>query len=97
MQALVTGAYFASFLLCLRWLIFSDDGENLRKGISWPFLMITLVLFAFAVTAFAINLQFGPVWVSEGCSGVGDAALTPVRNLITYHDHRGVKLFSSLL
>lgn len=37
-QAFVTGAYLASFLLCLRWHIFSDDGQSLRKGINRPFL-----------------------------------------------------------
>ncbi|SRR6266550_2666965 len=66
-QAFVTGAYFASFLLCLRWLVFSDNGENLRKRISWPFLIITIIIFAFSLTGFVISLHDGPAWVSEGC------------------------------
>ncbi len=56
-QALVTGTYFATFLLCLRWLVFSDDGGSLRKRINWPFLIITVVLFAFTMTEFSISLQ----------------------------------------
>ncbi|SRR6266576_1137854 len=56
-QALVTGAYFASFLLCLRWLVFSDDGGTTRKRIHWPFLIITIILFAFTVTDLGISLH----------------------------------------
>ncbi|KAF8341125.1 hypothetical protein F5887DRAFT_385332 [Amanita rubescens] len=54
-QALVTGTYFATFLLCLRWLVFSDDGGTPRKRINWP-LIITVILFAFAVTDFSVSL-----------------------------------------
>ncbi len=57
LQALLMGAYFASFLLCLRWLIFSDDGGALRKPIHRPFLSITLILFAFSVTTLGLCLQ----------------------------------------
>ncbi|KAF8716627.1 hypothetical protein AX14_012251, partial [Amanita brunnescens Koide BX004] len=57
LEATLAGVYFASFLLCLRWLIFSDDGATLRKPIHRPFLIITLVLFVFTVTALGIGLQ----------------------------------------
>jgi hypothetical protein len=57
LHALLTGVQFTSFLLCLRWLIFSDDGGTLRKPIHRPFLIITIILFAFSVTAFAFDLQ----------------------------------------
>ena len=56
-QALVTGIYFATFLVCLRWLVFSDDGGTVRKRIHWPLLTIAIVLFAFSVTDFGISLQ----------------------------------------
>jgi hypothetical protein len=56
-QALVTGAYLASFLVCLRWLVFSDDGETTRKRIHWPLLIIAIILFAFSVTDLGITLQ----------------------------------------
>ena len=67
-QALLTGVYFASFFLCLRWLIFSDDGETLRKWIHWPFLTITIILFACSVIGFSISLQ-ATLLVFEGRSG----------------------------
>ncbi|KAF8333004.1 hypothetical protein F5887DRAFT_1080459 [Amanita rubescens] len=57
LQALLTGVYFTLFLLCLRWLVFSDDGGTLRKPIQWPFLIITVILFAFSVTDFGLTLQ----------------------------------------
>ena len=56
-QAFVTGTYFATFLLCLRWLLFSDDGGSLRKGINRPFLIITVILFAFSATDFSLSLR----------------------------------------
>jgi len=57
LQALLTGVYFASFLLCLRWLIFSDEGGTLRKPIRRPFLIVTLILFAFSVTSLGLCLR----------------------------------------
>ena len=56
-QAFLTGVYFATFLLCLRWLIFSDDGGALRKAIRWPFAIITVILFAFSVTDLSVSLK----------------------------------------
>ncbi|KAF8330649.1 hypothetical protein F5887DRAFT_78146 [Amanita rubescens] len=67
-QALLTGVYFASFLLCLRWLIFSDDGEALRKPIHRPYLIITIFLFTCSVIGFSISLQ-ATLLVFEGRSG----------------------------
>jgi len=57
LQALLTGVYFTSFLVCLRWLIFSDNGGTLRKPIHLPFLIITTILFAFSVTNLGLCLQ----------------------------------------
>ena len=57
LESSLAGVYFASFLLCLRWLIFLDDGGTLRDPIQRPFLIITLILFAFTVTALGIGLQ----------------------------------------
>ncbi len=69
LQALLTGVYFASFLLCLRWFIFSDDGGTLRnsKTVHWPFLIITLILFAFLVTDLGLSLQI-TLLASQGAS-----------------------------
>lgn len=79
-RALMAGAYLASFLLCLRWLIFSDDGGNLRKGISWPFLIITVILFALILTDFAITVQ-ATLCISGDSSNYADATPITVRNL----------------
>jgi hypothetical protein len=68
MQALVMGAYVASFLLCLRWLVFSDKGGTLRKGINWPLLIITIVLFALSSTVFIIVLSSTVFYISKGRS-----------------------------
>ncbi|KAF8341141.1 hypothetical protein F5887DRAFT_976910 [Amanita rubescens] len=61
-QALVTGVYLASFLLCLRWFVFSDDGEKIRKGITWHLLIITIVLFALSLGEFGIFFAFDSVF-----------------------------------
>ena len=79
-QAFLLGVYLASFLLCLRWLTFSDDGGNLRKGINWPFLIIAIVIFAFSVTDSAIYLQ-SIIWVSEGRSPTMYMTIINVRNV----------------
>ena len=57
LQALLTGTHFATFLLCLRWLIFSDDGGTLCKPINQPFLIITAILFALSVITLGLCLQ----------------------------------------
>jgi hypothetical protein len=66
-EALLTGVYLTSFLLCLRWLIFSDDGGTLRKGIHWHILIITVILFAFLVTNLGLSLQT-TLLISQGAS-----------------------------
>jgi hypothetical protein len=60
-QALATGVYFASFIVCVRWLAFSDDGGSLRKNIDRPMsimLIISILLFALSVTDFSLSLRF---------------------------------------
>lgn len=64
-QSLVTGAYFASFLLSLRWFVFSDDGGTLRKGIKWPQLIIIIVLFSLAVGEFGIIVYSTVFYISK--------------------------------
>lgn len=66
-QGLLTGVYFASFLMCIRWLAFSDDGGEVRKGINWPLLTATIVLFGFTVTDLGFSLQ-QTLLASEGLS-----------------------------
>ena len=47
LQAILTGVHFTTFLLCLRWQIYSDDGWSIRKNIQWPMLIVTLLTMAF--------------------------------------------------
>ena len=58
MQSLLMGVYLASFLLCLRWLLFSDGGRTLRKRIDWTLLSIAIALFALSATSFGFSLLF---------------------------------------
>ena len=82
LEATLAGVYFASFLLCLRWLIFSDDGATLRKPIHRPFLIITLVLFVFTVTALGIGLQKA-LSSSHGASTTGIPTYFIIINVCT--------------
>lgn len=77
-QAILTGAYFASFLMCLRWLVFSDDGETLRKGINWPMLSIAIILFTFSVVDLDISAQT-MLLISEDRSGKVNRVAISVR------------------
>lgn len=79
-QALITGAYFTSFLMCLRWLVFSDDGGTLWKRINWPFFFITVLLFSLSVTELSISLHV--TLLISGSRGTGNAYATiiAVRN-----------------
>ncbi len=79
-QALVTGAYFVSFLLCLRWLVFSDNGGTLRKRIDWPYLIIAIILFVFSLTDLIISLQ-AALFSAEGRSAKVYTNVITVRNL----------------
>ncbi|KAF8343566.1 hypothetical protein F5887DRAFT_290170 [Amanita rubescens] len=47
LQATLTGVHFTTFLLCLRWQTYSDDGWSIRKNIQWPMLIITFLTMAF--------------------------------------------------
>ncbi|KAK2460206.1 hypothetical protein APHAL10511_007797 [Amanita phalloides] len=57
-QATLTGVYLVTFLLCLRWLVFSDDGLTMRKDIKWPMFIVTIVIFAFSVIDFVFSLKY---------------------------------------
>ncbi|KAF8330642.1 hypothetical protein F5887DRAFT_999715 [Amanita rubescens] len=80
MQALVTGAYLTSFLMCLRWLVLSDDGGSLRKRINWPIFIITVVLFSLCVTELSISLHV-TLLISEG-HGIGNPYATTIADFI---------------
>src|SRR6266576_1949986 len=66
--SVVMGVYIASFLLCLRWLVFADKGGTLRKGINWILLIITIVIFDLSATAYLIFLSSTVSKISKGRS-----------------------------
>ncbi len=49
LQAILTGVQFTTFLLCLRWQIYSDDGWSIRKNIQWPMFIITFLIMVFSL------------------------------------------------
>lgn len=50
MEALVTGAYYTTFLLCVRWL-------TLGKNVNRPMFIITILLFALSMTDLGLSLH----------------------------------------
>ncbi|KAJ3569095.1 hypothetical protein NP233_g5280 [Leucocoprinus birnbaumii] len=46
--ALAFGLYAVTLLICLRWLLFVDEGWRLRKGrsINWPIIIVALLILA---------------------------------------------------
>ena len=57
-QAILFGLYITTFLLCLRWLVYEDDGWVIRKDIKWPMLTVTVILFVFSVIELTLSLEF---------------------------------------
>ena len=58
-QAVLTGAYFATFLLCLRWQIYPNPGyiSKTGKGFQRFMLSLTIIIFTFAMTDLGISLE----------------------------------------
>lgn len=58
-QAVLTGAYFATFLLCLRWQVYPnpDSISKTGKTFKWLMLSLTITIFAFAMTDLGISLE----------------------------------------
>jgi hypothetical protein len=81
-QALVTGVYFASFLLCIRWIAFPDDGGMQRKNIGRPtsiMFIISILLFALSVTDFSLSLR-STLLASQGINSLLFVGTITVRN-----------------
>lgn len=59
-QAVLTGAYFATFLLCLRWQIFPDKPDyasNTSKNLKWSMLIVSIIVFALSMADIGISLE----------------------------------------
>ena len=54
-KAFLLGAYLVSFFVCLRWLVFSDDGCSLRKDTNRPMLIVTIIFFALSLVDFGLG------------------------------------------
>lgn len=52
--ALAFGFYFTTFLSCIRWLFFMDEGWNIRQRIRWYMVTITFLIFACNVIYLAL-------------------------------------------
>lgn len=65
-QAILYGLYIATFILCIQWLIFVDEGWQVRslQKIPWPTLTLVILLFIFST----VNLGTSS-WIvlSENC------------------------------
>lgn len=55
-KAFFWGIYLVSLFICLRWLVWSDDGMSLRKSFNRPMLAVTIILFAFSLTDFGLYM-----------------------------------------
>ncbi|KAF5316814.1 hypothetical protein D9619_006884 [Psilocybe cf. subviscida] len=57
--ALFYGLYLATFLHCMRWLLFTDEGWELRgrKSVQWPIFLITLAIFIMSTLDRGLQLR----------------------------------------
>jgi hypothetical protein len=57
--ALFYGLYLSTFFHCIRWLLFTNDGWELRghKSIQWPMLLITLAIFSMSTLDRGVQLK----------------------------------------
>ncbi len=55
-QAIVYGIYLVTLALSLRWLLYDDEGLDLRKRINWFMMSITALVFVLSTTDLANTL-----------------------------------------
>ena len=55
-QVVLHGLYLGSFVHCLRWLIYDDEGWRLRVNINRSMLAITLLLFLLYAAEFGTSI-----------------------------------------
>ena len=56
-QAIMYGMYATTFVHCLRWLLFDDEGWKLRQRINWSLLVASILLFLLSTTDLALTLK----------------------------------------
>ena len=47
-QSIFYGLYSATFVHCIRWLVFVDDGWKFREKMNWFMILVTSLLFIFS-------------------------------------------------
>ena len=91
MMAIMNGIHLVTFILCLRWQIYTDVGQRTREGIKRrSMILATIFVFAFSVTNLGICL--GSFLL--GMQGNNDLVLTGVltvrilasRSIIVIHN-----------
>lgn len=58
-QAVLYGVYVATFLHCLRWLLFTKEGWRLQRKVNWPMLVIPMNLFVLETIGLGLNFATG--------------------------------------
>ncbi|KDR74688.1 hypothetical protein GALMADRAFT_1334029 [Galerina marginata CBS 339.88] len=55
--SLAHGVYLSTFAICIRWLLFADEGWKFRKRIDWTMLSAMLALFVLSSTHIALAVS----------------------------------------
>ena len=61
-QAILYGTYLPTFVYCLRWLVYDDNGWYMRERIHWPMLTASIAIFLLSTTHLGLLFwsTFGP-------------------------------------
>ncbi|PFH47649.1 hypothetical protein AMATHDRAFT_6566 [Amanita thiersii Skay4041] len=70
-QAVFSGLYVATFLQCIRWLAFSNQGWAIRDRISWLLLTMTCCIFALSIANLAIFCYIPLAYIRSDLSRAG--------------------------
>ncbi|KAF9446594.1 hypothetical protein P691DRAFT_825444 [Macrolepiota fuliginosa MF-IS2] len=69
--ALAFGLYFSTFLSCVRWLLFADEGWKVRRDIRWPTVAMTILIFGVNVVFLSWTLHWTMVKAWHATSNPG--------------------------
>lgn len=75
--ALAFGLYFATFLACLRWLLFADEGWTPRKNIRWLMVAMTVLILICNVMYLSWSLHWAMVKATHIVNKPEVAYVTP--------------------
>ncbi|KAF9443761.1 hypothetical protein P691DRAFT_763984 [Macrolepiota fuliginosa MF-IS2] len=69
--ALAFGLYFSTFLSCVRWFLFVDEGWKVRRNIRWPTVAMTVLIFGVNVVFLSWTLHWTMVKAWHAISNPG--------------------------